>query len=152
MWVLKLLQGQETQKNSQRTTPDSLIRHSTYLPFSVRPLSWTPSVVFFQTTIFTSSRAWGAKGFPKQDFYLPRDTRGQSRKKNKFHWRKQGCLTESEHQSILFNTFSTGRCSPGLQAEAFPKSACSLQGLSPGKGDILTLCTYKNMWTETASK
>lgn len=41
------------------------------LPFNVRPLSCTPSVVFFHTTIFTSSRAWGASGFPKQDFYDP---------------------------------------------------------------------------------
>lgn len=38
-------------------------------PFNVRPLSCTPSVVFFHTTIFTSSRAWGASGFPKQDFW-----------------------------------------------------------------------------------
>lgn len=45
------------------------------LPFNVRPLSCTPSVVFFHTTIFTSSRAWGASGFPKQDFYLPRERR-----------------------------------------------------------------------------
>lgn len=41
------------------------------VPFNVSPLSCTPSVVFFHTTIFTSSRAWGASGFPKQDFYLP---------------------------------------------------------------------------------
>ncbi len=35
-------------------------------PFSVRPLSWTPSDIFFRTTFFTSSRAWGARGMLKQ--------------------------------------------------------------------------------------
>ena len=34
-------------------------------PLRVRPLSFTPSVMFFLTTFFTSSKAWGASGVLK---------------------------------------------------------------------------------------
>lgn len=39
-------------------------------PSKVSRLSRTPPATFFRTTIFTSSRACGAKGCPKQDFCL----------------------------------------------------------------------------------
>lgn len=87
LWQEGLIRlGSRAKRLSLRTGPPAICRRKCLcpfrageehgapmlVPFNVSPLSCTPSVVFFHTTIFTSSRAWGASGFPKQDFYLPK--------------------------------------------------------------------------------